>query len=499
MAEPPNTMLHARDDDGVPYAIELVVAERWEPRLAVAPAAEVADVRIVRLARGPVPPALPPWLRVEVAGAPVSGGAPRPTTRVAEGAAAYRLDRIDQIDQIDRPDASDNAEAAASESAQGDGDGGAAVAAALWPWSPHHRPPRARLEEFLRAGAAALRHPEGPPLTPAHQQAALSAFGRHGALAPLAALRAAALERWLHVRFGDPDVFAAAVLIERIAAASAEDAALLRFVREAQVPAGDPALADLAVDRTVLLEQASPWRYFEAVPLAPAFAALRAWQRRYRRAYAQRYREAVAERGVLLTEAAEGEARFAALERLNGIAALGAPEGRTPLARLRAAVAALGAMPDAPQAEAAITATIALGVPNPLVRELRAAVAEAERALQSRLRRLAAALAGCALDRAGADDDLARTLAALAASEVDHIDRVLDDRLTAHIERLLADGAPSPLARVARRFPEVTLATLEAAVEEFRQAAGEAIAASQDGRAALGGGIAADEAGDGEG
>ena len=452
-------VVYERDEDGAPYAIEVVRAKLWDPQLAVAPDAEVADVRVVHLLGGLGPASTPPWLRVLAPPA-----TPRRGARVAETGTAY----------VVRERADD-----------------------LWPWSPHHREPGARLDEYLRAGASAIRHPEPPPAQPTHQQEALAAFGRRArGYAQLAALDATALERWLNVRFGDPDCFADALLLERVSAVNAEDAALLRLLRAARLPADDASVADLAVDRAVLLEQTSPWRYLEAAPQGAsgngtrdgtraALAALRAWARRYRRAYAARYRAALLERQTLLAEAAQAEARLAALERLNGIAALGAAEGREALILLSAAVAALQAMPDAPDADAALTAGIALGEPHPLARELRQAIADAGRALEVRLRRLEARLAGCALDRAG-DDDLCAALSAIAASEVDHLDRVRDARLAAHIDRLLSEVAPrSPLARVAQRYPEVSLETLEAAVEEFRAAAAEAIATSPDGRAAL--------------
>ncbi|MSQ31132.1 MAG: hypothetical protein EXR64_03780 [Dehalococcoidia bacterium] len=407
--------------------------------------------------RGGPPASTPPWLRVV---APAATPRRRARgTRVAEPEATYAVrERADD----------------------------------LWPWSPYHPAASPRAEEYLRAGAAALRHPEPPPTQQAHQREALAAFGRRAReYAPLATLESVALERWLQVRFGDPDGFADALLLERVAVVSAEDAALMRLLRAARVPEGDPAVADLAVDRAVLLEQTSPWRYLEGAQQASthagrsaALAALRAWAHRYRRAYAARYRDALLERRALLEEVAKATARDA-LERLNGIAALGAPEGSDALERIAATVAVLAAMPDAPQTDVAVTAGIVLGEPNPLAGDLRGAVEDARHALDARLRRLSARLAGCAIDRAG-DDDLRAALTAIAASEVDHLDRVLDARLAAHIDRLLTEDAPrSPLARVAARYPAVTMETLEAAVEEFRAATADAIAASADGRAVL--------------
>lgn len=49
-------ILYERDDDGVPFAVEEVRAALWDPRFAVPPEPALADVRVVLLARGPMPP-----------------------------------------------------------------------------------------------------------------------------------------------------------------------------------------------------------------------------------------------------------------------------------------------------------------------------------------------------------------------------------------------------------------------------------------------------------
>ncbi|MFA7250209.1 MAG: hypothetical protein WC273_11340 [Dehalococcoidia bacterium] len=461
---PERLVLYERDDDGVVFAVEEVHASRWDPRFAIPPAAEVADVRVVHLARGPLPAAVPPWLGVEIR-PEVAGRGVREDTAVYTAAPAER-----------------------------------AALRRLWAWSPHHRHSSAALEEFLRAGATALRHPDPPPLEADRQVEALRAFarGREG-FAPLAQLRATALERWLHVAFGEPERFADAILLARVAAAAPADAELMRFLREAHVPAagtdtqrpatppaGGPScgLADLAIDRAVLIEQLCPWSHLEGRPLAAALGAARGWQRRYARAYAEHYRRALAERDALLRGAAAVTARLDALRRLNRIEALGPPEGEDATAAVLAAAESLAAMPGAPDPAAALTAGVCLGEQNARATTYRAVVEQAEHALHQRFRRLAAALAACALDH---DDDLSAVINAIALSRVDHIDRVLDDRLAARIDALLRVGGRSPFTAVAQRFPEVTLANLEAAVEEFRRVARWAIDASPDGRASLGG------------
>lgn len=261
----------------------------------------------------------------------------------------------------------------------------------------------------------------------------------------------------------------------------------MRFLREAHVPHAQPGLADLVVDRIVLLEHASPWRYLDNVPMSAALAAAQGWQRRYVRAYAEHYRHTIEERDCLLCDAEALTARMHTLERLNEIDALGEPEGIEAIRIARVAAASLAAMPDAPNPAAAITAGIHLGEPNERAHWFREAADAAGRALMARLRRLSAALAACALDR---DDDLRGVLNAIALSE-DHIDRVLDERLAARIAALLNASMRSPLAVVAQQFPEVTLVNLDAAVEEFRRAARHAIDLSAEGSTSLGRGFGA--------
>ncbi len=446
-ALPTSIILYEHDDDGVPFAVQEIRAARWESRFALPPDPLEADVRVVYLAAGPLPCEAPRWLAVDIE--PIG---------LADGATRYVTLR--------------------------DGATSGAAPRRLWAWSPHHRGPSAALEEFLLAGATALRYPDPPPLDADRQAEALRAFARGvPVLEPLIAHRAVALERWLHVAFGEPEAFAEAILLARIEATAPGDAALMRFLRAAVVPHGLGGAADLAVDRMVLLEQASPWRALEGASMTAAFAAVQSWQRRYRRAYAEHYRHAVVERDALLRAAEAAEARCATLDRLNTITALGPPEGAAALAAARDALDALVAMPRDADAEAATTAGVLLGEANGRAAAYLQATEAVDHALARQLRRLSAALAACALRH---DDDLRAILDAIALSKVDHLDRVLDERLAERIDALLTAAARSPLTVVAQQFPEVTLANLEAAVDEFRRAALHAIDASPDGRTPLG-------------
>lgn len=251
MPIPESLILYERDDDGVPFATEEVHAEEWDPSFAARPDPATADVRVFHLARGPLSPAVPPWLSVTFSSAS--------SQRVAEREGSLCRRR---------------------------GAHGGGTSQRLWPRSPHYRRPRAPLDEFLRAGATALWHPEPPPIEVSRQAEALAGFARgYPALSPLVAEHTTPLERWLHIMFREPERFAEAILLARVEVIAPADAAMLRFLREAHVPPYRRDIADLAIDRAVLLEQASPWRDVEGGSMAAALAAVGSWQRRYARNY----------------------------------------------------------------------------------------------------------------------------------------------------------------------------------------------------------------------
>ena len=406
---------------GVPFALEVCAVARWDDGLLEPPAVEAADVRAVTVAPSVGMPArLPGWLAVLDA-APAAWGA---------------------------------------------------TAQALWPASPYYRGRGSTEAEFRAAGAAALRHAasRGEIADP------VAVLGGSDARGPLVG---AALERWLHVGFGSPERFATQLLIQRIAERDPETAAALRFLDAAVVPEGG-VWAELAIDRRVLLEQATPWRYFDRT-FAPALAALGAWRRRYETAYARHY---------ALTREAAGRARSGA-ERLiaqaataDRLASIMACDERALAPRVRRTTAALASMPAVPQAGAATTAGVRLGEAHPATAALDALRGEVAAALESRLRALASALAHRVLD--GEGDDLARALAAIRASDVSDLDRVLDDRLEAHLARLVRGVRhDDPLADVAARFPEVRADDLDAAAEAFRDALAAAVLVAPDGVARL--------------
>ncbi len=416
-------VLTFRASSGVAFALEVRAAAKWEDVLIEPPAAEVADVRAITLeTMDGAPSELPGWLAIF--------DAPPP----AWGSTAQRL----------------------------------------WPASPHYRARGVSEAEFRAAGVAAQRHAGSrgevaDPIALCWRDAGLDGPPPSGA----------ARERWLQVRFGTAERFASLLLLGRIAERDPETASALRFLDEAAVPEGG-AWADLAIDRRVLLEQATPWRYFDRT-FTPAMAALGAWRRRYEAAYARHYAGARESAGRARQVSARVLARAETADRLASI--LG-HEGRALGPLVRRMMASLSALPDAPVAGMPTTGGVLLGAEHPSARGLDALSEEVGRALESRLAAIASGLARVALDREG--DALSRVLAAVQASDVSDLDRVLDDRLAAHLARLLRGAeACDPLADVAARFPEVRADDLDAAAEAFRDALATAVLVAPDGVARL--------------
>lgn len=446
-------LIYERDQNGAPYAVEIVDAARWDDALLEPPPPERADVRVVRLGQGAAPADLPGWLAVQ---APYHGG--------AETAAPYTA------------------------GAPGSGDTSTAAAGrALWPWSPYHREPGASLSEFLAAGAAALRHPDPSPAETRRQLELVVEFAsdRQPPLAPVATLRGDALERWLRYAFDQPDRFAESLLLERIGdEAPGEVHEALRFLAAADAPNDDPAYAELAIDRRVLREQASPWRYLDGVPFAGALAAAQAWRRRYRLAYDAHYRSVVRHSHELREQLRESSGAAAALELLDGVPALGEAVGDAARKAYAESVATVSALPPDPDPGEAQTAGVALGREPAAFAQATSTISTVRRALEIQRRRLASRAVRIVLERQGVPA-LDRLLQAITASDIEGIERVLDERLAAHIDRLLADAEESPLSRLAARHPAVTAETLDEVVAAFRELLEASIAAADDGLALL--------------
>lgn len=413
----PGSVVYARDGHGALYAIEVVEADGWDDRFLVAPALPAV-----------IPAVMPAWLHVERA----TGSAPhRVVHRVAEAAAAYA------------------AGAASAEEVED------VVGASLWPWSPYHRAAGAALSEFIAAGAVAVRHPQPVPADAARQLEVLAEFasGRAAPLGPVARLREEALERWLQYAFEEPDRLADAILLERIADRMTSDqdtlgagevVEALRFLREAEVDEQTPAHLDLAIDRRALLEQASPWRYLGGVPPGTSFggalAAVRAWRARYRVAYEAHYRAMVREATLVRSDIAVARSVADALGRLDAIVALGPGVGVEALRVFHAADVALAALAAQPEPERARTSGITLGRRPAQFYRAWEAIKAVRGAFEVQRKRLAACTARLVLARADVPV-LDRLLQTIVASDLDGIDRVLDERLAALIEGLLSEEA----------------------------------------------------------
>ena len=446
-------IVYERDEHGSAFAIEIVEAERWTDAFREPPDPERADARIVRLGSDELIPEIPRWLAVE----PLQGGGGGErrdaSLRVAETDAEYRTRETEEEPAADR----------------GAADLQGSLGGQLWPWSPTYRPPgpvpaelQRRIEVLIDFAA------ERPP-----------------PFAQLATLQGAALERWLRYNFDDPDDLADTILLERMSDDGASEAVeALRFLRASRVPSSLTQYAELAIDRRVLLEQASPWRYFDGAPFQSAISAVQAWRRRYRLAYDQHYRSC--QRSIEDAARALEEATLAAsaLERLDRLQTLGPPVGSLALAALSEARTAIGAVPREPDPDAAQTGGVTLGLEPPPVAGTREAIANVSAALELQRRRLASETVRAILSRPGVPA-LDQLLQAIAASDLDAIERVMDDELAAHIDRLLTQPTETPLARMAMTFPTVTSETLEQAVSAWRALLEEALAQAPDDRLVL--------------
>ncbi len=441
-----------RDQHGTVYAVELVDADSWNQAF-IEPDAAI-DVRVVRFAGDDSPDDLPPWIGLEAAGQPSMTPSERRPASVADPVGEYEV--------------------------------GAPPHAARWQASPSYREPGARLDDFIAAGIEVARYPLQAPTNERRRIEMLRAF-TESCDAPLrhfGALDGDQAERWLRVTLDEPESFAEALAIERIRLDGAiEVSEALSFVASAPVP-DSPAYRELAIDRQVLREQASPWRYLAGEPFAGALSAVQAWRRRYQLAYEAHYRSVGQEATRLIDTLDRSQPACGALQRLNGISALGRPAGVASLAAHRRARQALDDIPEAASPDAARTANVPLGGEPLAFVAARAAIEAVDAAIETQRRRLAARAMHFVLDRETVPA-LDRLLQAIAASDVGGIERALDDRLAAHIERMLSTVDDSPLAEFAGRFPVVTEATLDQAIDSFRALLEAAIGASTTGQAVL--------------
>ena len=462
--------LFDRDPHGTSYCIEVVESAEWNDSFLTPPAPERADVRIVRLVASAAPDELPRWLAIERRVAASEG-----ETAVAEEPGGYVAG---DAPPLDAPPLEETLR----------------TGRRLWSWSPHHRTPGNTVQEYITAAAAAIRHPlpGTANVERAMETVVEFAAGRPAPLGDLTGLRAEALERWLAARFGDPERLAFEVLLARIEDDGATEVVrLLRFVSAAELNAeaadgGREAgmrLAELALDRQAVLAQASPWSYFGG-ELDRALPAARLWRTRYRLAYERHYRHCLVEAAELRPKLDAAAQAAEALDRLNRVAALGPRSGEVAAVALQRAREWVSALPEGLDAEAPRTAGIVLGERPPALADGERAVIRVQEALDAKRSRLASVTAALALERSGVPA-LDRLLQAITASDLGAIERVLDEALIHHIERLIEGGPPSPLEELARRHPSVTMESLDAATADARALLLAAIESAPEGRVAL--------------
>lgn len=284
--------------------------------------------------------------------------------------------------------------------------------------------------------------------------------------------------------YHDPWALMEEVALLRLAAASPADAAALAAMRRYLEGAALPeAQAELAVDRTLVLEQLSP-EAVQAEPhrLAGIRAAFDLFRSRYYRLYVEhhrRYQEGLAR---LQERLAAAGPQAAALARLNGLAELGPPLGAAALqsyARWRTEAVPCP-QPTPPEDEPRCPAC---RLPLDAVPPLEAAerdLARLHAALAQQLRRLSRRAVRRVLDREG-HARLDRLLQAARASDLAGLAALLDDDLTAFLRDFLREPPPDPgvLAGLAAAHPEVTEQDVDAAVETFRRLLRAALDAAQ--------------------
>ncbi|MGA2285985.1 MAG: hypothetical protein ABSG55_06925 [Dehalococcoidia bacterium] len=244
--------------------------------------------------------------------------------------------------------------------------------------------------------------------------------------------------------------------------------------------------SDLAMDRRVTLEQLT----YAALFMEPhSFEGMRATfeylRKRFIAAYREHHRHYWESCGRVARELEERESTARALIRLNSISELGKPVGLNGLARFQEMRRTLAGCPldealaeslkEAPACPMCST-TLADEPPEAAAREV---LRRLERALQEQQNRLS----GVAIRSILAwhkGEKIEQFLQVVQASDLRGLAEVLDDELVAFLRELLGAAtlpASSVLERLSRLHPEVSPASLEAAVGEFRRLLAEELAA----------------------
>ena len=290
-----------------------------------------------------------------------------------------------------------------------------------------------------------------------------------------AALAAAADRFETPARFREAVYFGRCLARERSAALDL--LAGQRYLQDVAVPLAFP---DLLTDHDAVLDAttfALLWR--EPARAAWMLNALEIWKREYAAIYGGQhsdYRTGL----TTIAERIDGSAtKAAAVERLNQLRRLGPPVAVPALTQLAdlerlypCAIAAavlneaLSRSPTCPECG------YELGRQAP-VADARRVVQAVERGLASQQARLARRVVSRIISRPGGDEDekIERFIRVVQASDLTGLALVLDDELVEFLRDLL-EGPPAAdgvLWVLARAYPEVTPANLDAAVTEFRR------------------------------
>lgn len=267
-----------------------------------------------------------------------------------------------------------------------------------------------------------------------------------------AAYDTAAAETNAAAVYAGPEAFRNDLLLVRSLAAAPKETeqllAMLNYAAGSKVSAvhAPPAQAELAIDRSIVLQRLSLSVPFDAPNQVDALAAdFELFRRRYESAYLAAHVADQAERAVQRKRLAEQERAAAALQLLNGIAALGSPVGAglpDELARLtpKLTPCALGAdalraflatQPRCPGCEFSLDSSSSVPEVDALLRDLQAA-------LQTQQQRLGGRMVSHAVEDEGRPA-FDRFLRAARASDVAALVAVMDESTVPLIRELLQD------------------------------------------------------------
>lgn len=277
------------------------------------------------------------------------------------------------------------------------------------------------------------------------------------------------------------DIFLARCL-QRDAPAALELAAMRDFLARAVVP---ERLSDLAMDRTVSLEQiSSATLWAEPHRLDSMRATFEYFRGRFRAALLAHHASYWRAMHRLRLSLEDSEASTHALARLNSLEQLGRPLGGDALAqhgRLLAAVQGCALADRLEQALGAAASCPACGLTladQPPSAEVDAVLRRLSRALSQQITRLSSEAVHRILARARGER-IEQFLQVVQASDLAGLASVLDEELLEFLRDLLAGepttAAPPVLERLRRAFPVVGEDEVEAATEVFRRLLEQAI------------------------